>query len=120
MYFIYFKFNLSFIIKIFIFVFAQGYLIILVRKFFIIGLYVFLWNDNLNICEIKSVSLIKLNIRLRLHHFKQLVGGNVIKSVFIINYYFLIDKYLNLILNVFIDYNVCCNKVQNMNRESVD
>ena len=92
-----FNFNLS----LFYVFFVQGYTIILARKVnnnnFSIDI-CFLNYEWFDKCEIKSDKLIKLNIRLRLHHFSHLVGG--IDIIFINYIVFIvfcgIDKYLYL------------------------
>ena len=97
-----------FFMNIVTYFFVQGYLYILARIITNneIDCY-FLMSFYLKINEIKSVNLIKLNIRLRLHHFNKLVGGNIIDNImylcivlcFIV--FCFIDKYLYLIFNVF-------------------
>ena len=82
--------------------FVQGYSIILARKIDNIRNKYLISYKYSNVYEIKSVNLIKLNKRLRLHHFKCLVGGinsNVIIFIFIDVCF--IDKYLYLIFNLF-------------------
>ena len=107
-----FCFNLVYIIyisNIFYILDAQGYWYILARKNsyisnILFNKYVF---ANLSVtieCEInniKSVILIKLNKRLRLHHFNKLVGGNKYNNIFSYIDFCLIDKYLYLIFNLF-------------------
>ena len=62
--------------------------------------------SDLNIkCElsnIKSVNLIKLNKRLRLHHFNKLVGGFKCNNLLVFIDFIFIDKYLYLIFNIFL------------------
>ena len=108
-------FIMFFVIEFYCFIsfggFVQGYSTILARKhiniqIFIVILICFiliycmlLLNVVINIFKIKSVKLIKLNMRLQLHHFIKVVGGNKCKSVF--DVFCLIDKYLYLIFNLF-------------------
>ena len=84
--------------NIFCIVDVQGYWYILARK----NSYIFnnLFNKYV-FYNIKSVILIKLNKRLRLHHFNKLVGGNKYNNIFSYIDFCLIDKYLYLIFNLF-------------------
>ena len=95
---------LIYILFIFIYVCARilyilaRKLLILLNEFIITVCY---FNIECDMSEIKSVILIKLNKRLRLHHFNKLVGGNKYNNIFSYIDFCLIDKYLYLIFNLF-------------------
>ena len=81
---------------------VQGYWYILARKLLILYIINFCYLNN--VCDmrsVKSVNLIKLNKRLQLHHFNELVGGNEYSNFFVCIDLIFIDKYLYLIFNVF-------------------